>query len=96
MAVAEGHVPRLLHLVRLLDKRGEATITELAGELGASQQEVEEDIRLLTTCGVPPYSPADLFEIEIDGEMVRLGHRLLSIPRFQLSAEEIAGLRLAA
>jgi proteasome accessory factor C len=64
--------------------------------LGVSEDELAEDVRLLSTCGVPPYSPADLFEIEIDGGLVRLGRGLLRLPRFQLTAEEVAGLRLAA
>jgi proteasome accessory factor C len=96
MAVAEGHVPRLLQLVRILEKRGELSLTQLADELGAPAREVADDVRLLSTCGIPPYSPADLFEIELEGAQVRLGRRLLSLPRFQLSAEEVAGLRLAA
>jgi len=96
MAVAQGHVPRLLHLVRLLEKRGEMPLADVATELGVSEGELAEDVRLLGTCGVPPYSPADLFEIEIEGGVVRLGRGLLRLPRFQLTAEEVAGLRLAA
>lgn len=96
MAVAEGHLPRLLHLVRALEKRGELSLTELAEILGTTEREVADDVQLLSTCGIPPYSPADLFEIELEGDRVRLGRRLLSLPRFQLSAEEVAGLRLAA
>jgi proteasome accessory factor C len=96
MAVAQGHVPRLLHLVRLLEKHGEMPLADVATELGVSEDELAEDVRLLSTCGVPPYSPADLFEIEIEGGRVRLGRGLLRLPRFQLTAEEVAGLRLAA
>jgi len=96
MAVAQGHVPRLLHLVRLLEKRGEMAVADAASTLGVSERELAEDVRLLSTCGVPPYSPADLFEIEIEGDRIRLGRRVLSLPRFQLTAEEVAGLRVAA
>jgi proteasome accessory factor B/proteasome accessory factor C len=96
MAVAQGHVPRLLHLVRLLEKRGEMPLAEVATELGVGEDELAEDVRLLSTCGVPPYSPADLFEIEIESGRVRLGRGLLRLPRFQLTSEEVAGLRLAA
>lgn len=96
MAVAQGHVPRLLHLVRLLEKRGEMPLADVAAELGVNETDLAEDVRLLSTCGVPPYSPADLFEIEIEGGRVRLGRGLMRLPRFQLTAEEVAGLRLAA
>ncbi len=96
MAVAQSHLPRLLHLVRLLEKRGEMALADAARELGVTEREILEDVRLLSTCGVPPYSPADLFEIEVEGGRVRLGRRLLTLPRLQLSTEELAGLRLAA
>ena len=96
MAVAHAHLPRLLHLVRLLEQRGELPVAVVARELGVRERDVAEDVRLLSTCGVPPYSPADLLEIEIEGDRVCLGRRLLSLPRFQLTAEEVAGLRLAA
>ncbi len=96
MPVAHGHVPRLLQLVRLLEKRGELPTAQVAAELGVSVRELEEDVRLLSTCGVPPYSPADFFDIEIEGDRVRLGPGMLSLPPFQLTAEEVAGLRLAA
>jgi predicted DNA-binding transcriptional regulator YafY len=96
MAVAHAHIPRLLHLVRLLERRTEIPVAEVARELGVRERDVEEDVRLLSTCGVPPYSPADLYEIEIEGGRVRLGRRMLDLPRFQLTAEEVAGLRLAA
>lgn len=96
MAVAQSHLPRLLHLVRLLEKRGEVALAEAAREVGASEREVLEDARLLSTCGVPPYSPADLFEIEIEDGRLRLGRRFVELPRLQLTTEELAGLRLAA
>jgi proteasome accessory factor C len=96
MAVAHGHIPRLLHLVRLLEKRGERTVADAASALGISERDIEDDVRLLSTCGLPPYTPADLFEIEIENGVIRLGARLLDVPRLQLTAEEVAGLRLAA
>lgn len=96
MAVAQSHLPRLLHLVRLLERRRELPLADAVRELGASEREILEDVRLLSTCGVPPYSPADLFEIEVDGGVLRLGRRFLELPRFQLTTEELAGLRLAA
>src|SRR5262249_58857870 len=85
----------VLHPGRLLEKHGERSLADVASELGVSEDELAEDVRLLSTCGVPPYSPADLFEIEIEGGRVRLGRGLLRLPRFQLTAEEVAGLRLA-
>jgi predicted DNA-binding transcriptional regulator YafY len=96
MAVAQTHLPRLLHLVRLLERRGEIGLAEAVREVGASERELLEDARLLSTCGVPPYSPADLFEIEVENGVLRLGRRFLELPRLQLTTEELAGLRLAA
>ena len=49
----------MVHLVRVLEKRGQLSLTELAEILGTSEREVAEDVQLLSTCGIPPYSPAD-------------------------------------
>src|SRR5262249_1293471 len=97
MAVAQGHVPRLLHLVRLLEKHGEMSLADGASAVGVSGDELAERVRRLSRGrGGRPVAAADLVEIEIEGGRVRLGRGLLRLPRFQLTAEEVAGLRLAA
>ena len=95
MAKAPQHIPRLLHLVRILAKARELPLTRLADELGVTESELREDIELLSLCGVPPYGPENLIEIQIIGDRVRLSNRLLAPPPLQLSPEEAAGLRVA-
>src|SRR5262245_17811751 len=95
MAKTPQHIPRLLHLVRILSRAKQMPIVRLAEELGVSEAELRADIELLSMCGVPPYGPENLIEIQIVGDRVRLSNRLLSPPPLQLSAEEAAGLRLA-
>lgn len=89
------HVPRLLHLVRLLVRTKELPIARLCEELEVDETELRADIELLSLCGLPPYGPENLIEIDVVGDRVRLSNRLLSPPPLQLSDEEAAGLRIA-
>ena len=95
MARSPEHVPRLLHLVRILVRTRQMPLARLARELDVTEAEVRADIELLSLCGVPPYGPENLVEIQIVCDRVRLSNRLLAPPPLQLSAEEAAGLRLA-
>ncbi|MGH7726580.1 MAG: helix-turn-helix transcriptional regulator [Candidatus Eiseniibacteriota bacterium] len=95
MARALEHIPRLLHLVRILARAKELPIARLCEELEVTEAELRADIELLSLCGLPPYGPDNLIEIDIVGDRVRLSNRLLAPPPLQLSDEEAAGLRVA-
>ena len=96
MAHAPEHIPRLLALVRALVSARKLPIARLCEELGVSEDELRADIELLSLCGLPPYGPDNLIDIQVgkDG-VVRLSNRVLAPPPLQLSDEEAAGLRLA-
>ena len=96
MAHAPEHIPRLLALVRALVSSKRLPLTQLADELDISEAELRADIELLSLCGLPPYGPDNLIDIQVgkDG-LVRLSNRVLAPPPLQLSDEEAAGLRLA-
>ena len=96
MAHAPEHIPRLLALVRALVSARKLPIARLCDELGVSEEELRADIELLSLCGLPPYGPDNLIDIQVgkDG-VVRLSNRVLAPPPLQLSDEEAAGLRLA-
>jgi proteasome accessory factor C len=96
MAKAPEHIPRLLALVRALSRRKphELPVARLCEELGISEEELKDDIRLLSMCGLPPYGPDNLIDIHIVRDRVRLSNRVLTPPPLQLSDEEAAGLRL--
>lgn len=61
---------RLLALLPLL-KRGETiAIAELAAAVGCSPAEAAADLAALTMCGVPPFTPVDMIELDIQGDHV--------------------------
>lgn len=96
MAHAPEHIPRLLALVRALVSAKRLPLARLCEELGVSEAELRADIELLSLCGLPPYGPDNLIDIQVgkDG-VVRLSNRVLAPPPLQLTDEEAAGLRLA-
>ncbi len=96
MAHAPEHIPRLLALVRALVSAKRLPLAQLAEELDVSETELRADIELLSLCGLPPYGPDNLIDIQVgkDG-LVRLSNRVLAPPPLQLTDEEAAGLRLA-
>lgn len=61
---------RLIALLPLL-KRGEPIpIAGLAASVGCSAEEVAADLVTLTFCGVPPFTPDDMIELDIAGDAV--------------------------
>ncbi len=61
---------RLIALLPLLRKGERVPIQDLASAVGCSAEEVVSDLTTLTLCGIPPFSPMDLVDLEIDGDMV--------------------------
>ena len=95
MARAPEHIPRLLALVRALARARELPMKTLCEELGIDEKELREDIELLSMCGLPPYGPDSLIDIQVVRDRVRLSNKVLAPPPLQLSDEEAAGLRVA-
>jgi len=89
------HLPRLLALVRALSTRRVLPLARLCDELGVSEADLRADIELLSLCGLPPYGPDNLIEIQVVGDKVRLSNKVLSPPPLMLSDEEAAGMRMA-
>ncbi len=89
------HLPRLLALVRALAARRVLPVARLCDELGVSEADLRADIELLSLCGLPPYGPDNLIEIQVVGDKVRLSNKVLTPPPLMLSDEEAAGMRLA-
>ncbi len=95
MAKAPQHIPRLLALVRALSRTRELPLARLCEELDVDERELRQDIELLSLCGLPPYGPDSLIDIQIVRDRVRLSNKVLSPPPLQLTDEEAAGLRVA-
>jgi len=94
VAKAPEHIPRLLALVRALVRARELPLATLCEALGVDEKELREDIELLSLCGLPPYGPDSLIDIQVVRDRVRLSNKVLAPPALQLSDEEAAGLRV--
>jgi proteasome accessory factor C len=90
---ANDRARRLLVLLPLLAKGTETTLSALAADVGADASQVADDLMTLSMCGVPPYSPDTMLEIEIDGDAVRVWSEppALDVP-LRLSAGELGAL----
>ena len=62
---------RLLALIGWLAQVGEAPITDAAQRFGMSEKELVAELELAACCGIPPYTPDTLMEIEVSEHSVR-------------------------
>ena len=62
---------RLLALVGWLAQVGEAPIADAAERFGMSEKELVAELELAACCGIPPYTPDTLMEIEVSEHSVR-------------------------
>ncbi len=62
---------RLLALVGWLAQVGEAPIADAAERFGMSEKELVAELELAACCGIPPYTPDTLMEIEVSEHAVR-------------------------
>jgi proteasome accessory factor C len=62
---------RLLALVGWLAQVGEAPIADAAQRFGMSEEELVAELELAACCGIPPYTPDTLMEIEVSEHSVR-------------------------
>jgi proteasome accessory factor BC len=62
---------RLLAVVGWLAQVGEAPIAEVAQRFGMDETELVHELELAACCGVPPYTPDALMEIEVSETSVR-------------------------
>ena len=62
---------RLLALVGWLAQVGEAPIADAAHRFGMSEKELVAELELAACCGIPPYTPDTLMEIEVSEDSVR-------------------------
>jgi proteasome accessory factor C len=89
--------PRLRRVLALVPWIGEhpgAALADIAARFGVSEEELEHDLELLPMCGLPPYTPDRLIEVEIvDGHVWIRFAEYFERP-LRLSAEE--GLALLA
>lgn len=91
---ASVRLRRLLAMVGWLARVGEAPLAEIAQRFELAEEEVVHELELAACCGLPPYSPDMLLEIEVTDHAVRaLLPPELARPRRLTAAE---GFALAA
>ncbi|MRS11838.1 MAG: WYL domain-containing protein [Actinobacteria bacterium] len=61
---------RLLALLPHLHKGDSIPLAELAHAVGCSVEEVAADLTTLTMCGIPPFTPFEMVDLDIDGDVV--------------------------
>ncbi|HKH26403.1 MAG TPA: WYL domain-containing protein [Acidimicrobiia bacterium] len=92
--LAGSRLRRVLALVPWIAEHPGAELGDLAARFGVSEAELEHDLELLPLCGLPPYTPDRLIEVEIvDGHVWIRFAEYFDRP-LRLSAEE--GLALLA
>jgi proteasome accessory factor C len=68
-------------MIPWLLQEGTTTVDAIAARFGVRDHEVLRDLELVGMCGVPPYGPADLLEIVVDGDEVHaFDHGLFNRP----------------
>lgn len=93
--LAGARLRRVLALVPWIADHPGATITELAARFGVPESELERDLEYLPLCGLPPYTPDRLIDVEIvDGHVWIRFADYFERP-LRLSAEEGLGLLAA-
>lgn len=61
---------RLVALLPHLHKGDRIPLSELASAVGCTQEEVAADLTTLTMCGIPPFTPFDMVDLDIDEDAV--------------------------
>jgi predicted DNA-binding transcriptional regulator YafY len=87
---------RLLAPIPLLKRGRTIPIAELAAAVGSTGEDVSADLTTLTMCGVPPFTPFDMIDLEIDGEHVTVNLEPPALDRpVRLTAAEARALASA-
>ena len=86
---------RVLALVPWIADHPGASLEEIAARFGVDERELERDLQYLPMCGLPPYTPDRLIDVEIvDGHVWIRFAEYFARP-LRLSAEEGLGLLAA-
>lgn len=83
-----GRIERLIALAYFLSTRSEIHIDELCERLDIDRGQLEADLNVLMYCGLPPYSPEQLFDIFIEDDYVSMYFNDVFISPLRLTHEE--------
>jgi proteasome accessory factor C len=93
--VAGAEIQRILALVPWVVAHPGATTREIAARFDVTEAQIERDLDLVLMIGVPPYSPGDYLDVEVDDED-RVTIRLAEHFRRPLRLTPAEGLALLA
>ncbi len=79
---------RMLAMVPYIADHPEVTLQELSKRFNMELQELEEDLGLLSFCGLPPYSPDRLIDVEIIDDRVTIRFAEYFSRPLRLNAQE--------
>jgi len=87
---------RLLALLPLIRQGQSIAVGDLAAAVGVEPSEVAADLATLTMCGVPPFTPFDMIDLDISGDRVTVYLEPPGIDRpLRLTAAEARALTAA-
>lgn|GEM_PF-3463855 len=91
----DGRIPRLISIAYFLSTRTEIHIDELCERLEISREQLESDLNVLMFCGLPPYSPEQLFDISIEDDFVSMYFNDVFVSPLRLKNNEIVQVLIA-
>ncbi len=95
MADQRARIQRLLSLVPYVLKHQGATLGELCEVFDVTRDQLLRDLNLIFLCGQPDYTPADLIEVDIDGDRVFIRMAEYFARPLRFTPAELYGLHLA-
>lgn len=91
----ESKIQRLLSVIPYVLKNQGVSLSELCDVFGVSRAQIVSDLDLIFMCGQPDYTPADLIEVEIDGDQVFIRMADYFARPMRFTPAELSGLYLA-
>jgi proteasome accessory factor C len=95
MTDPESKIQRLLSVIPYVLKNQGVSLGELCEVFGVSRAQIISDLDLIFMCGQPDYTPADLIEVEIDGDQVYIRMADYFARPLRFTSAELSGLYLA-
>ncbi len=93
---AAHRVRRLISLLPMLKQGETVKLSDLAIAVGCDVDDIVADLATLTMCGVPPFTPFDMIDLDIDGDTVTVYIEAPALDRpIKLTAREALALSAA-
>jgi len=88
-------IKRLLSLIPYVIKHQGCTVQELCEVFRVSRKQLQADLDTIFCCGQPDYTPADLIEVELDGDRVYIRMADYFSRPLMFTPSELTGMYLA-